>query len=190
MTHESLLERIRYYHRFLPGIAAKLVPLHAAACGCGTEISRPDECQNAFELAKVAPATATLLHHPRVDVRTSITVDASQTAIGAQLEQKQGRQWVPIAFFSRKLRPAEKKYSSFDRELLAAYSAVRHFRYFVEGTPFTIFTDHKPLIYTFASDADLPQGISFIAEFTTDIQHIQGKFNVVADALSRIYFIL
>ena len=29
--------------------------------------------------------------------------------------------------------------------------------------------------------------LSFIAEFTSDIQYIRGKHNVVADALSRIH---
>ena len=97
---------------------------------------------------------------------------------------------VPIAFFSQKLTAAESKYSAFDRELLAAYSAVRHFRYFVEARPFTIYTDHKPLTFALASTAERSprqtRHLSFIAEFTSDLQHIKGKFNVVADALSRI----
>ena len=188
---QRFLGCLNYYHRFLPGIASKLAPLHAAASGRGTEICWSEECQHAFTQAKAALATAALLYHPRVDARTSITVDASQTAIGAQLEQKQEGRWVPIAFFSRKLSSTEKKYSAFDRELLGAYSAVRHFRHFVEGTSFTLFTDHKPLIYAFASDADRSprqtRHLSFIAEFTTDVQHIKGKHNVVADALSRIH---
>ena len=82
--------------------------------------------------------------HPRSDAVTSLTVDASNTAIGGQLEQRHGRLWVSLAFFFRKLSEAEQKYSAFDRELLASYAAVKHFRHFLEGRPFTIFTDHKP----------------------------------------------
>jgi cleavage and polyadenylation specificity factor subunit 1 len=190
---QRFLGCLNYYHRFLPGIAGKLAPLHEAARGRGTEISWSEDCQDAFKQAKMALAAAVLLRHPRADARTSITVDASETAMGAQLEQRQGGQWVPIAFFSRKLSATERKYSAFDRELLAAYSAVRHFRHFLEGAPFTLFTDHKPLIYSFASDADRSprqtRHLAFIAEFTTDIQHIKGKHNVVADALSRIHAI-
>ncbi|GFO50071.1 Pol polyprotein [Plakobranchus ocellatus] len=124
------------------------------------------------------------------DTTTSLTVDASNTAVGAQLEQCQGRSWVPLAFFSRKLSDSEKKYSAFDRELLASYSAVRHFRHFLEGRLFILYTDHKPLTFALSSQTDRSphqtRHLSFIAEFTTDIQHIKGKFNVVADALSRL----
>lgn len=187
---QRFLGMINFYHRFMPGIAAKLAPLHEASSGRGSDIVWSEACQVAFELAKSALAKAVLLHHPLPNARTSITVDASEVAIGAQLEQKQRGQWVPIAFFSRKLSIAEKKYSAFDRELLAAYSAVRHFRHFIEGIHFTLFTDHKPLTFAFSSEADRSprqsRHLTFIAEFTTDVQHIKGKHNVVADALSRV----
>jgi hypothetical protein len=41
---------------------------------------------------------------------------------------------------------SEMLYSTFDRELFAAFSAVKHFGFFLEGHPFTLFTDHKPLV--------------------------------------------
>ena len=39
----------------------------------------------------------------------------------------------PFAFFSKKLSSAESKYSTFNRELLAAYSSIRNFRFLLEG---------------------------------------------------------
>ena len=82
------------------------------------------------------------------------------------------------------------KYSTFDNELLAAYQAVRHFRNFVEGKPFTFYTDHKPLTFALSNNADRSpcqsRHLSFIAQFTSDMRHVKGKFNVVADTLSRI----
>ena len=60
----------------------------------------------------------------------------------------------------------------------------------MEGRKFTLYTDHKPLTFAMASSADRSprqtRHLSYIAEFTTDIQHVKGKYNVVADALSRI----
>ena len=141
-------------------------------------------------MPKAALAHATLLHHPKANAPTSITVDASDLAIRAQLDQLHNGYWVSIAFFSRKLLSAEKKYSTFDRELLAAYQAVRHFRHFAEGKPFTLYTDHKPLTFALSNNADRSPRQSrhlwFIAEFTSDIRHVKGKFNVVAGTLSRI----
>lgn len=62
----------------------------------------------------------------------------------------------------------------------------------LEGREFTIFTDHKPITYAFQQD--LRQGsprqfrhLEYIGQFSTDIQHISGKQNVVADALSRVH---
>ena len=85
------------------------------------------------------------------------------------------------------------KYSTFDRKLLAAYQAVCHFRHFVEGKPFTLYTDHKPLTFALSNNVNRSphqsRHLSFIAEFTFDIRHVKEKFNVVADALSRIYTI-
>lgn len=77
------------------------------------------------------------------------------------------------------------------RELLAIYEAVQHFRHILEAQSCTIYTDHKPLTYAFSQRRDkLPpvqqNQLSFIAQFTTDIQHVSGKDNVVADALSRV----
>lgn len=98
---------------------------------------------------------------------------------------------VPLAFFSRKLSPAEINYSTFGRELLAVYASIRHFRYFVEGREFHIYTDHKPLCYSLSSSGNRhsPREIrqlSFISEFTTDLRHVAGVDNAVADTLSRI----
>ena len=64
----------------------------------------------------------------------------------AVLEQYVQGVWQPFAFLSKRLRPPEKKYSTFDRELLGLYVAIRHFRFFLEGRPFTAYTDHKPLV--------------------------------------------
>ena len=60
----------------------------------------------------------------------------------------------------------------------------------MEGRPFKIFTDHKPLAYVFTSslkDAKSRQlrQINYISELTTDVHYIEGKNNVVADCLSR-----
>ena len=96
----------------------------------------------------------------------------------------------PISFFSKKLSPAELNYSTFDRELLAIYLAVRHFQYFVEGHTFHINTDHKPLTFVLQSSSDRrsprqSHQLAFISEFTTDIRYIEGQANQVVNALSR-----
>ena len=94
---------------------------------------------------KEALATATLLVHLKLDAPTSVVVDASDTGVGGVLQQRIDCEWCLISFFLKKLRPNETRYSTFDRELLAIYLAVKHFLYFLEGRQFRIYTDHKLL---------------------------------------------
>ncbi|EFA12902.2 Retrovirus-related Pol polyprotein from transposon opus-like Protein [Tribolium castaneum] len=136
-------------------------------------------------------AQAMLLIHPTATDTISLTVDASDFAMGAVLEQNQGGSWKLLSFFSKKLTPAQQKYSTYDRELLAIYSAVKALQHFLEGRHFVIYTDHKPLVYalTQKSDKATPRQarhLDYISQFTTVINHISGKSNVVADTLSRI----
>ena len=99
-------------------------------------------------------ASATLLYHPKMDAPTSIMTDASDMAIGAVLQQFDDGIWKPISYFSRKLSPAESRYSTFDRELLAIYASIRHFRYFIEGRSFHVLTDHRPLVFALDSRSE------------------------------------
>lgn len=96
----------------------------------------------------------------------------------------------PLAFFSRNLHDSERKYSTFDRELLALYLATHHFCFLLEGRKFTTCVDHKPLIFAMAKAAEPWSGrqqghLSAISEFMTDIRHGAGKDNPMADCLSR-----
>jgi len=143
---------INYYHCFVPRCAEILQPLHLALTA--DSFTWTASCQLAFDAAKVALSEAVMLVHPHPPAATCITTDASNLAVGAVLEQFIHGQRRPISFFSKKLSPAELKYSAFDRELLAAYLAVRHFQYFVEGRVFHINTEHKPLTFALHSSAE------------------------------------
>ncbi|MBM6549370.1 RNase H-like domain-containing protein [Streptococcus dysgalactiae] len=131
-----------------------------------------------------------MLAHFDPSATASSAVDTSDNAIGGVLQQWSQAQWNPLAFFSRRLLAAESRYSTFSRELLAVYCGVRHFRHVLEGRQFTIFTDHKPLVYAFRnrSDKHSPREVrhlDFVTQFSSDIRHVSGGDNV-ADALSRI----
>ena len=138
---------VNFYKRFLPGAARIMIPLFKALTGKPKALQWTEDMKTAFQSTKEALAKATLLIHPHLDVPVSLNTDASDTAVGAVLQQLVNGMWVPLAFFSQRLHPPEKKYSAFDRELLAVYLSIRHFRYFLEGRAFTVFSDHKPLTY-------------------------------------------
>ena len=193
-SHRKLRESlglINFYRRFVPHCASIVHPLNALFKGS----NRPSDtlvwnnaATEAFAQVKDTLASATLLVHPTPGAPTCVMTDASNVAVGAVLQQYCNGQWCPISFFSKALKPAETWYSTFDRELLAVYLALKHFQYFLEGREFHILTDHKPLTYARA-DRYSPRQIrhlDFIAQFTSDLRHVQGSLNAAADALSRI----
>ncbi len=172
-----------------------MAPLHAAASGNPKPLSFQwsTELDEAFKATKSALAKATFLPHPLLDAEISITTDASAVAVGAVLQQRplEGGQWEPIAYFSKKLRQPELKYSAFDRELLGLYLGIWHFRHYLEGRDFPAFTDHKPLTFVMAKVSEpwitrQARHLEYISQCTTDIRHVAGADNTVADALSRV----
>ena len=145
----------------------------------------------AFNATKEALANATLLSYPKPDAPISLMTDASDSAVGAVLQQYSNGTWQPISFFSKRMKPAETRYSTFDRELLAIYLAIRHFRHFLEGRHFHVYTDHKPLTHALHTRLDRhsprqARQLDYISQFTSAVHHIQGSQNVVAYALSRV----
>ena len=64
------------------------------------------ESLQAFSEIKQATANVSLLSHSHVDAPTNIMTDASDTAVSAVLQQI-NNEWKPIAFFSRRMKPAE-----------------------------------------------------------------------------------
>jgi hypothetical protein len=180
---------INFYRRFLPGIARILKPLTDATSGKG-RLSWTPEMTLSFQTAKSSLASAIPLHFPNPSAQLSLATDASNSHVGAVLQQKSHGSWQPLSFFSHKLSPTESRYSTFDRELLAAFLAVKHFRFSLEGRPFTLFTDHKPLVSALSKQSTpfssrQQRNLSFLSEFKPTFVHLPGQKNLVADALSR-----
>ena len=190
---QEFLGLVNFYHRFVPQCAQILLPINkllTTTQGDSKPLLWDEPASQAFLDIKKAMADISLLAHPHHDAPTNIMTDASDTTVGAVLQQEVNNQWHPITFFSKKLTPAETKYSVFDRELLAIYLAVKHFQHFVEGRDFHILTDHKPLTFALKSHHNHTprqlRHLDFISQFTNDIRHVKGTDNCVADALSRI----
>ena len=78
-----------------------------------------------------------------------LETDASATHVGAVLMQYEGKEPRVIGFFSKKLRPAEIRYFTTDREALAVVLACRNFHHYLWGVRVLIRTDHQPLTYVF-----------------------------------------
>nr|VZI16937.1 unnamed protein product [Spirometra erinaceieuropaei] len=186
---QRFLGMVNFYRGFLPNCADTILPLTSLLSGSKRTFELTPAALTSFEQVKALLTVATLLTHFHADAPISLMVDASNVAVSAVLQQSLPDSTVPLAFFSKKLSKAETSYSTFGREL-ADYLAVRHFRHLPEGPEFTIFTDHKPPTFAMHSHSDNispPENrhLDYISQFTSDIHHIDGSRNEVANALSR-----
>lgn len=186
---------INFYRRFIPKAVDTQMILQSLIQGNVKNDKRPIEwtpvAETAFEEFKNKLANATLLAHPIENAKLVLAVDASDNCIGGALHQITNNEVQPLGFYSTKLKSAEKKYSTYDREPLAIYKGIKHFKHMLEARPFTVFTDHKPICFAFKQNSEKAtprqlRRLDFIGQFTTDIQHVRGIENVVPDFLSRI----
>ncbi|XP_031788030.1 uncharacterized protein LOC116417697 [Nasonia vitripennis] len=186
---------VNSYRRLLAHAAETQRPLNEFLKGAKKKDKHPvpwtPEAEAAFRKCKEDLINLAFTAFPSENAELRLITDASDTAMGAALEQRSDDAWQPLAFFSQKFSPAQMKYATYDRELTAIYEAIRYFHHYLEGAEFKIHTDHKPLIYALQQSHDKMPAIrsrrlSYIAQYNTEILYLPGEENDVADALSRI----
>ncbi|GJP62824.1 hypothetical protein CLOP_g19847, partial [Closterium sp. NIES-67] len=178
----SFLGLANYFRRFLENYSTVVAPLTALTRkGSAWEWTR--QCQEAFDKVKTKLTNGPVLVLPDPSKPYEVVTDASTVGIGAVLLQE-GR---PVAFESRKVSPAEQRYTTSKQELLAVVHALRTWRCYLEGVEFVVTTDHCPNTY-FSTQATLTRRQARWAEllsgFTFDIRYRAGSTNM-ADPLSR-----
>ena len=115
----SFLGLVNYYGKFLPQLATTLAPLYSLLQR-DIKFHWADKQQKTFTAAKDQLSSAKLLVHYDPDRELLLSCDASPYGIGAVLSQiSPDKEEKPIAFVSRSLAPAERKYSQLDKEGLS-----------------------------------------------------------------------
>ena len=118
---------VNFYRRFLPGLAAVMRPLTDTLAGMPRKLQWDKGMTSAFIKTKEGLAKATLLFHPIAEAKLRVNTDASIRAIVGAIHQVVGGQLQPLAIFSRRITPAESRYSAYDLELLTVYSTILKF---------------------------------------------------------------
>ena len=130
-----------------------------------------------------------MLRVPEVNKPFLVHSDASDVGLGAMLSQvgEDGEEH-PIAYASRKLKPREVRYSTIEKECLAAVWAVKYFEHYLYGRSFKLITDHRPLIWLKSmrnSNQRLTRWAVFLQQFKLEVQYRPGSHNKNANGLSR-----
>jgi len=176
-----------YYRRFIRNFSQVAFPL--------TELTAKDTLfqwgpreQRAFEQLVEMLCESPLLALPREDGNWILDTDASDVGVGAVLSQVQDGVERPIAYGSKKLNKAQRRYCTTRKELLAVVTFMKEYRHYLYGRPFTVRTDHGSLRWLLnfkEPQGQLARWIQVIQEYDYRIEHRPGKRHGNADALSR-----
>ncbi|CAF1321713.1 unnamed protein product [Adineta steineri] len=193
----SFLQMVGFYRKFIPRFGQISAPLNKFTSK-GFPFIWTEAEQLSFDQLKYALTSPMVLILPDPSRQYVIRTDASRVGVGAVLLQTQPSDpndtshtpiYKPVAFASRSLKKAEKNYSAIELEALAIWwSVTQKFRSYVEGQQFLLETDHKPLLSLMKKpyhNARIERWMVTLQQYDMIIQHISGKDNTTADALSR-----
>ena len=185
---KQFLGLTNYYRRFINHYAAIAEPLHKTLRGRPKHFVWDEHCTQAFNTLKQCLVTPPILALPNFEEPFILYTDASDVAIGGALGQIQNGVEHVIAYWSRQLKPAERKYSTVEREALAAVSAIKDFYPYLYGHTFTLVTDHHPLtsLKNLNDFGDrLTHWSLFLQQFDFKFQYKRDSTHTNADALFR-----
>lgn len=176
-----------WYRRFIPNFASRMTPL-TSLLKRKARFEWTPEAEMAFQDIKSCLITAPILSCPDFSRPFTVSCDASGAGIGAVLSQESEQGESVVAYASRTLTRQEQNFSTTERECLAVIFAVEKFRPYVEGTRFTVVTDHYSLLWL----RNLKDPTGRLARWALRLQpydfrliHRKGQENVVPDLLSR-----
>ena len=187
------LGTLNFFRRFIPDFCESTFCLTDLLRGKNNdEIVWNKAAETQFQESKKLLLSAITLPHPSPSATAlHLVTDASANCVGAALYQLVDGEPQPLGFYSKKLTDAQRAYSTFDRELLAAYRAVLHFRDTIEGRCVLLLTDHRPLVsalsnpQTGKSDRQ-SRHLTIVNDLVSSVEFIRGADNVVADCFSRV----
>ena len=180
----SFLGMAGHYRRFIDNFTKIARPL--------SDLRRKDktfewgqEQQESFDTLKKLLCSAPVLAIYDPNTLCDVYTDACKYGIAGVLTQN-GH---PVSYFSRRLRKEEEDYSATEQEFLAIIESIEYFHVYLHQKPFNVYSDHEPLrgvIRTPRKEGRLNRWAERLYQYPTcTIVYKEGRFNVVADCLSR-----
>ena len=179
-----------YYRKFIPEYASHSFHLTEATRKSAPElVAWSSELHREFVYLKNIICAAPCLTLPVVGDVFVLQTDASGIGVGAVLSVLRDGQEYPVAYYSRKLQPRERKYSASKLEGLAVVNGVNHFDAYLLTHPFTLETDHRALMFlneAKQNNGRLARWALLLQQFSFRIKYKKGSLHTNADALSRL----
>ena len=192
----KFVKAAEYYRKFIPDFSIIAEPLRKfvpttrtqARKGQKTSIVLNELEQQAFIQLKQILTNDLVLRIPDNNLPFKLQTDASDEGIGAVLLQIYPEGDRPIAYLSKKLTRAQRKWSPMEQECYAFICALQKWHNYLNGVKFTWETDHKALTQL-NQKAQLNKRCERwrlkILEYDFTVKYIPGPTNVMSDYLSR-----
>ena len=186
----SFLGMVNYYGKFLKSLSSTLAPLYALLQK-NEQWKWGKEQRDAFTKVKQELISPKFLIHYEPQRKLLLSCDASPSVISHVLDDGSEK---PIAYTSRSLSAAERKYAQIEKEGLAIVYGTNKFHHYLYGRQFTIVSDHRPLQHLFNQTKSVPAMASAriqrwaltLSAYNYNIQYRPGKQLANADLLSRL----
>ncbi|GBG82914.1 hypothetical protein CBR_g36441 [Chara braunii] len=183
----SFLGLANYYRKFVRNFSTIAAPLRRLLKK-ETIWQWDKDCTSALKKLKRALIEYPVLKVADPSLPFVVTTDASRYGIGAVLQQDDGNGYRPVEFMSARM-PCEKvATSTYERELYALRQALDHWKHYLLGRHFKVYSDHETLRWLKTQAKMTPKLTRWAAEidqFDFELKPVKGKYNVVVDALSR-----
>jgi hypothetical protein len=181
---------VNYYRKYIKDVGSIAAPLYKLT-GTKSEFKWGKEEETSFNKLKEALNQDVAVHIADFTKEFVLTTDASNTGLGAILQQLHEGDLKVIDWASRKLTDAEKNYGITEKEFLAVAWGIEHFDYYLRGRSFKIITDHSALKYIKTKEAfgsiRLERMRERLQEYTFTVEYKKGSEMTNADTLSRLY---
>ena len=185
---EKHLGFFNYFRELIPRYSEIVAPLEKLRKHA--KVTWTDEYRNIYKKIRGILEGDLVLSYPNFNHEFQVATDASNHGVGAVLYQEYDGKTHYIAYGARALSGSEKNYGTTKRELLGIIFALEHFRYYLSGQHFKLFTDHKALTFMFTqkhTNQMLNNWLETLLSFDFEPIHRPGILNVLPDAISRFY---
>ncbi len=187
----SFLGTANFYRKFVNGISkwqGILTPATSRGAAVAVEWTAPRE--EAFVSLSKCLSDYVCLCIPTPQDSYVLETDASKNGIGAVLLVKRDGGLRPVAYYSKQLQGAQRRYAAQELEGLALYMAVKHFSFYLYGNEFEVTTDHSGLRRMMTEPQENNRVLRWalkLANYRFSVTYRPGKQNTIADCLSRAY---
>ena len=182
---KAYLGLLQFYRDMLPHLAHTAYQLYAATSE-NYVFQWTDQLSKYFYLTKTMLEKEIMNTNLQGEEDMKAFVDASKSAVCAVITQRKKI----VACASKVLNPAQRRWSTIERELYAISWGLKKLRFYLHGVHFEIFTDHKPLLGLMGKDTEPPNNriatmLLSISEYTFQLSYLPGSRNIIADFGTR-----